>query len=116
MKLIHDCVRDVLLYIEENLTYNGSINAKSIKTNYSVEDVLYTCDKLFEAKFIQMHKDITGGVIIGEITYNGHQLLDSIRDDGIWKETKSKVSKIASVSLPIIQQVAAAIITTKLGY
>lgn len=116
MKLIHDCVRDVMIYAEDNLRPKNTINTTSIKLDcYDSEDVKYTCLKLIEAGYVTGHHDILGNVVITDITYNGHIFLDSIRDDGVWKETKSKISKIASVSLPIIQQVAAAIITTKLG-
>lgn len=118
MKLIHDCVRDVMLYIEENLQDNRTISTSAIANDlskYSLEDIKYTCKKLNEARYLEISNSIGGGIAIISMSYNGHIFLDSIRDDGVWKETKSKVSKIASVSLPILQQVAATIITNKLG-
>ena len=118
MKLIHDCVRDVMLYIEDNLKLDCILDISEIQNNltsYSIEDITYTCEKLDEAGYLETKRYITGDAIILKMTYNGHQFLDTIRDDGIWKETKSKISKLASVSLPVIQQVAAQLISFKLG-
>ena len=118
MKLIHDCVRDVMLYIEENLKLNDSLDINNIQndlSDYSLEDIAYTCEKLNEAKYLEVKQYITGATFILKITYDGHVFLDTIRDNDIWKETKSKISKLASVSLPIIQQVAAQLISFKLG-
>lgn len=117
MKLIHDCVRDVMLYLEDNLKLDDCINSCQINLpNYSRDDIDYTILKLDEAGFLETSKrDLMGNIPIMSITYNGHLFLDNIRDDGIWKETKSKISKFASTSLPIIQQVAAAILASKLG-
>lgn len=118
MKLIHDCVRDVMLDIEENLGTNTAImitNIHSRISKYSFEDIYYTCQKLNEAGYLEVVFYLSGDGAVKNMTYDGHLFLDNIRDDSIWKETKSKVSKIASASLPIIQQVAAALIAAKLG-
>lgn len=118
MKLIHDCVRDIMLYIEDNLKLDNTLTINEIQinlSNYSIEDITYTCEKLDEAGYLEIKRYITGDAIVLKMTYNGHQFLDTIRDDSIWKETKSKISKIAGVSLPIIQQVAAQLISLKLG-
>lgn len=118
MKLIHDCVRDVMLDIEENLTLYQTVSSVDIQNRlkkYSHDDIYYTCQKLQEAGYLNVDFFINGSCSIEAMTYNGHQFLDSIRDDGIWKEVKSKISKLTSVSLPIIYQVASQAIITKLG-
>ena len=115
-RLIHDCVRETMLYLEKNLSLNDTISSDNIKLkDFSIEDVQYTCAKLTEAGYIKSQTFIDGSCIITDITYNGHIFLDNIRDNNIWKETKSKISKLASVSLPVIQQVAAQLINVKLG-
>ncbi len=116
MRLNHDCVRDVMLYLEENLTPNIAIDTSEIELpEYDVDTLRYTCKKLSEAGYIKSSSNILGNYLIEDITYNGHLFLDNIRDSKIWSETKSKISKLASVSLPIIQQVASQIISSKLG-
>ena len=118
MKLIHDCVRDVMLYIEGNMKLDSTLNIYGISdklSKYPVDDLTYTCEKLTEAGYLDTHRQMDGNTIIERMTYDGHKFLDTIRDDGIWKETKSKISKLASVSIPIIQQVASQLISLKLG-
>lgn len=121
MKLKKECVRDVLKYLENNLQYNSSIFAHEIKLKkYSNEDILYTCEKLYEAGFInvKMQKYITDEVpliMILSISYDGHQFLDNIRSNEIWKETKTVMKKVGSFSLDLMSQVAANLINNKLG-
>ena len=118
MKLLHDCVRDVMLDVEDNLKDGDSISSDDIYNRlnkYAQEDVDYTCKKLSEANYLNIIPCITGEILVTGISYSGHQFLDTIRDSNIWRETKSTVSKLASVSLPIIQQVASQLINHKLG-
>ncbi|RIO91558.1 DUF2513 domain-containing protein, partial [Staphylococcus haemolyticus] len=34
--------------------------------------------------------------LIGHLTYQGHEFLNSVADDTVWEETKSKASKLKS--------------------
>ena len=121
MELKKDCVRDVLLYLEKNLNYNEEVFANNIGLKkYSKEDIYYTCEKLSEAGFLNVKIDKfimseTPLIMIKSITYDGHQFLDNIRDPKVWRETKTKLKEIGGVSLNIISQVAAAVISQKLG-
>lgn len=121
MKLNHDCVRDLLLYLENNLSYTNSISIEGLSLgNYSLEDLLYTADKLNEANYIKcikspcLFEDIPT-IIVTDITYLGHQFLDTVRDQSIWENVKSKTAKIASISLPILQDIAVSCVKAKLG-
>lgn len=61
MKLNPDCVRDVLLYLEENLKIKNSsefseITLKEIKealSQYTEEDVFYSVYNLYQIKYIE---------------------------------------------------------------
>lgn len=54
MKLNKDCVRDVLLYLEEHLGYDDRLDASSIKIEpYTYEEILYTISLLSEAGYIK---------------------------------------------------------------
>lgn len=118
MKLNHECVRDILLYIEDNLFYGYYIVIADIELkNYSKEELLYTADKLLEAEFLIGNKRNTlnatlPDIRITSISWNGHQFLDNIRDDGIWKDTKKVLSKFSSVSLNFVGNVASQVIAT----
>ena len=116
MKLNNDCVRDLLLYIESNTSINSLIAVSQIEINdYTTDELIYTAMKLQEAGYIKakISKFIDGSadVYVNELTWNGHKFLDNIRDDGVWKATKEKISKFSSVSLSIIENVAAQVLT-----
>jgi hypothetical protein len=120
VKLNQECVRDLLLYLEEKLQYNSRIIINDLKLkSYSKDDLMYTADKLTEAQYINTianwNMSSSHIIAVESITYQGHQYIDSIRDDNIWKEAKSKFSKLASVSLPVIQELATSIAKSKLG-
>lgn len=121
MKLKKECVRDLLLYFEKNLSYENEIQANCITLKkYTKDDILYTCDKLLEAGLINAIKQKTicskyPIIIINSLTYNGHQFLDNVRSPEIWRETKSRLKSLGSVSIDMISQVAASVITSRLG-
>ena len=121
MKLKKECVRDLLLYFEKNLSYENEIQANCITLKkYTKDDILYTCDKLLEAGLINAikQKAICSNypiIIINSLTYNGHQFLDNVRSPEIWRETKSRLKSLGSVSIDMISQVAASVITSRLG-
>ena len=107
MKLNQDCVRDLLLYLEENLILNDFLSIENISLkDYSTEELLYTADKLYEAGYINCSKKIYDNVdsviFVSSITYNGHQFLDNIRDEKVFAKTKSILSTFKSVSIEII--------------
>ena len=111
MKINNDCIRDLLLYLEENLDYNKEINLNNINLgNYSQNDLLYTAEKLSEANFlntvIKWNTTSTHIIVVKSITYNGHEFLDTIRDETVWKETKSILSKVSSSSISFISNIA----------
>lgn len=96
MKLNNDCVRDLLLYIEENTNLSDDIYIESINDlSYSTEVLLYTSIKLKEANFInaeieQTYDEENGGysITVFSLTWQGHKFLDNIRDSGVWKTIK----------------------------
>lgn len=98
MKLNHDCVRDLLILIEENLSYGYYMDMSSVELKeYSREIIIYTADKLLEAEYLIGNKQdyinaTFPDIRITSISWTGHQFLDNIRDDGVWKDTKKVLS------------------------
>lgn len=120
MKLNNDCVRDLLIYLEDNLNYHERLYVHEIKLkSYSPNEVSYTVERLKEAGFL----NVFGGIYsqynlplsIDSITYQGHQFLDSIRDENIWADAKNKIKIVSSVTLPILQEVCTSFLKLKLG-
>lgn len=118
MKLNPDCIRDVLLYLEENIKIDNRtfipISLKSLQevfANYSEEDIFYSVYNLKQAKFIEGKftdiKDTKMAICeIQNITYAGHQFLETVRPKPIWDKTKSVVSKVGVHTLGFIEEIA----------
>jgi hypothetical protein len=123
VKLNQDCVRNLLLTIEEELSINEPLDAVRLQQKprlqqYSLDDIVYTISKLKEAGFINADVLVTldgTDAIVSSLTYNGHLFLDNIRDDGVWKLTKQAASKLSSVSLNILAELASSYIKNKLN-
>lgn len=118
MRLNPDCVRDVLLYLEENLVYIEEINTakiqdiswralfddKYLSSTYLLDDIKYAIQKLHEIHFIEC-SIATGGrkgwlsCEITNLTWQGHEFLDTVRSKSVWDATKEKASKLGGMSV-----------------
>lgn len=122
MRLNPDCMRDVLLVAEENLPLNGSLPMSDLLPllpGYSEDEITYTCLKLNEANLLNIFKTpYPGGTFVNdirEITYNGHQFLENIRNQSTWETVKQKLSLLGSSSVPVIMSVASQVILNKIS-
>jgi hypothetical protein len=82
----------------------------------SDEEVGYHIGLLTDAGFIK------GGPVgfelippVLQLTWDGHEFLDNIRDQDIWAKTKRRLMGLPSVGLRIVAQIAEAEIRQKLG-
>lgn len=118
MKLNQDCIRDLLLYLEENLSLERNITVNNIKIkDYSQEDLIYTTQKLFEAGYLncEIINFITSSIPfidVSSLTYKGHQFLDTIRDNKVWSKTKGILSSFKSVSIEILSETASKVLVS----
>lgn len=119
MKLNIDCVRDVMLTLEE-AEYGEpttiSTLCKKLEEKYTNEEITYTCLKLDEgglidAMLVPMAKSSMNGVkSINDITFEGHQFLNNIRDNKVWGKTKTILSKVSSVSISFVSSIASQVL------
>lgn len=123
MKLNHELERKMMLAIEDSEQYNPSnevlkkLRAEGFKDN----DIAYTALKLYEGGLIELAPSIDpqgyiNSFATGNLTYNGHAILDNIRNDSVWVKAKEKIgTTFSSVSLNVIAGVAESYIKGKLG-
>lgn len=122
MKRNLDLIRTILLKIEKQ-EIEGFMLSDIIDNECSMQEAQYHIDLLEDAKFIilggsslgKSNDGIFKNYIIIRMTSLGHDYLDSVRDSSIWEKTKEKCSKVESVSLGIIQNVASNLILSALG-
>jgi hypothetical protein len=117
MKLNHECVRDLLLYLEDNLLFTSRLCANNLEiAPYESADIIYAAARLSEAKFIETSQttyslDTMPTIHIQSLTWDGHKFLDNIRDDNVWNSTKSVIAQFSSVSIGVIDNVSNKIIS-----
>lgn len=102
MKRDMDLIRLILLRIEEQ--YRSTVIYDLSVDGYDKETTAYHCKLLHEAGLISGYNDQYGDnqllhFGVSGLTWAGHDYLDKIRDDTIWRKTKDA---IANKGLPII--------------
>ena len=74
--------------------------------------VKYSVEKLLEIRYIVSYKMTTGNnhsivtCPISDITYEGHQFLNTIRPDTVWQATKKGASKLGIMSMHALSSIA----------
>ena len=115
MKFNPEIARDILLDIEELHQYPESfIFSAPEKFNrakkYDIDNISYHCDKLAEAGYIKWEPQYASDVLyigfINGLTYDGHQFLETVRSEKIWRETKARTKKLGAVTINILSQIA----------
>lgn len=113
MKLNEDCVRDTLIYIEEHMQMNEYNRIKEISllaiTNglidkYDEKDIAYTVFQLIDANFIKGNINTPGRnnkvvANIYDITWAGHDLLNSIHPQPVWNAVKQNAANLGIKSI-----------------
>lgn len=126
MKINKDCVRLVLIYIEEHCVYKTDkfgdkrmhiVNLHELENseellNMQEDDIRYTVIKLLEGDYIKgdlipKNSGVNFEIVrISQLTLRGHDLLDNIKPEPVWNKTKGILQKIGDFSLSIMSQVA----------
>ncbi len=94
-----EIIRKILLRLEESEKPNPYINANSFE-GLEEQEVAYNMRLLSEAGYIEakiqnLHDGSgkIGVALATKITNAGHNLLDTIRNDTVWRKIKDKFSK-----------------------
>ncbi|NFO86494.1 DUF2513 domain-containing protein [Clostridium botulinum] len=118
MRLNPDCVRDVLLAVENNdfgLTLSLNDLHSKIPT-CSKDEIHYACLKLSEGGYLNIStlpiamQDVLGISSIEDLTFQGHEFLADIKADTNWNKTKDVAKKVGSFSLNTLKDIAAQVI------
>lgn len=127
MKLNSDCMRDVMLKIEQmqEITVDEENNVcfealwiddlyKAL-SKHDKKDIFYALHNLDQAGYVSTNlingDDSTLVYVVNYITYEGHNFLDKIRDPKAWKYIKTAGAVIGNFSLSAINQIANGVTT-----
>lgn len=109
-----DLIRLILLKIEDEYKTDDIIEMKI--DDYDRDTIIYHCQLLSEAGMISHCKTehADGGVYlfwVGPLTWEGHDFLDSIRDNSRWNKVKETVKEHAlPFAVDVIKDVAKAFV------
>ena len=110
MRLNPECVRTVLIICEQNLNNHNKVrfgtDFNTYNNIFSGDELQYTSKKLIEGKLLNGRSIGNIETEINEITWEGHKLLDNVRDDLVWVSVINKVQKLSSVSISVLSQIA----------
>ena len=120
MKRDMDLIRDLLIAIENDPQFDGL--SKIIPdgssdfgiTDRSDQEVGYHLTMLIDAGLVDGDPTMDEMPIISKLTWQGHDLLDSIRDSSIWGETKEGAKKAGGFSLELLSDLAKGLIKKKI--
>lgn len=121
MKLNHECVRSILLTVEECDNPNQKFSPEILKNSnrfdeFETEEIRYAIQKLFEAGFVNVMRVQDPAVIGGEyfvdsITWSGHEFLDNIRNESAWNQVMEALKENSiSASLSIVGKFVSGIV------
>lgn len=118
MKRDLDLIRNILFAIEDSNSIDAALTLNGLAQLHQDQDlILYHVFLLNDAGLIIGIIDETAPYIsIARLTNEGHDYLDTIRDDSIWKQTKNTLSNISgSASLEVVKVIASKLALTFLG-
>ena len=110
MTLDMDCMRDILIAIEEKpFRVQYTLSDLTAKLPGHSEDALwYTCLKLDEAGMLYVYTVDSLGcpvpqiIAIGELTFQGHELLEKIRDPKQYRMLRKVLGAAQNFSLAAV--------------
>ena len=114
MKRDWDVIRKILTRLEEHNLDQGSLRLSDFPKN-EFASIAYNMELLVEAKIVsgQMAGEITlapQDFFAERLTWEGHEFLDSIRDDSIWKKIKKEFSQNSiSMTFDLVKKVSSGI-------
>lgn len=116
MKLNYDCIRDLLICLEERLQLQDNLPLSEIINDleYQEADILYSTEKLIEAEYIVATLEFSDCCEIyicdyHSITFAGHDFLNSIRDASVWNKIKPEIN-IRSAPFEVIKSVGSGLL------
>lgn len=115
-----DLIRDILLAVEASDDYDGATAltpcAGDLGLHCSEKVLQYHLALLVSAGLLNGKSLGDCPVIVWSISWSGHEYLDSVRDAGVWADTKRRIVSIsAGATLETIKIVAESVLRKKLG-
>lgn len=114
MKLDIDCVRDILIELEQQPRFVRMTPDQFSKLlpKYSLRQIIYTCWRLHEGGYINLFIYRPIGFpepqirLIGDLTFQGHEFLADIKPKSNWERLSHALKQGGSASFKTVANVA----------
>ena len=112
MRLNPDCIRDILLALEE---YTGNREIVIYADDKEILNLVQYTDEEFEYHlrqcnlsgfFYRYSRQLGGAHRIGDLTPEAHEFLANIRENSNWNKTKEYAKKVGSFSIKTLIEIA----------
>lgn len=105
MKLDPNCVRAIILFLEDSeKTCHLMTDICNGIPSYDKKNLCYTINRLYEGGYINVrYNDFNGHHLIARVetlTYEGHLLAETFHDEKIWKKALKCAKEIGTMSIP----------------
>lgn len=119
MKLNPECIRDVLLEIENEASFDSVFNYDGDEpqqqlAKYSPNEVMYHIRQASLSGLITepdyYYSDYSCS--IGDLTPKGHEFINNIRQDTNWNKTKEVAKSVGTTSLRALVDISTGVIST----
>lgn len=120
MKRDMDLLRLLLLTLEE-LDQDGQSIYHFTDVDFSIdgyswEQVVYHFDLAVESGLVdQGGSGVMNGILFRRLTWSGHDFVDAVRDDEIWKRTRQGAAAAGGFSLELLKDLAKGFIRKKIS-
>lgn len=118
MKLNPDCIRDILLLVEQNTSLEDSLdiescNLPSALSVYSPAEVMYHIKQCELSELLFIGSWYFGGdCSIRYLSPEGHKFLENIRKDNNWNKTKEIAATVGSNALDVIKDISSGVVAS----
>ncbi|MBW7475958.1 DUF2513 domain-containing protein [Paenibacillus oenotherae] len=121
MKLNPDCIRAILLTVEDESGYDRESDfyiplSKPRLTDFSYEEVFYHIDQCRMSGLVtRVRKTMNPSYHVEDLTPTGHAFLADIRSDTNWNKTKEIAKNVGSFSLDALTKIAVGVVTAAIN-
>jgi hypothetical protein len=120
MKRDMDLVRDILLAVEKE-TSGFAFESPEVN-GYSKEQIVYHIYIMVQGGLIEAQPTQTQAAVIPmdfsfiNLTWAGHEFIDTARNEGVWKNAKTIVGeKLGTISVGAMTQLLSSLVKSQLG-
>lgn len=122
MKLNYDCVRDIVLTVEETVSFDtidiepGTYKNYERLKDYDYEELAYNIHQCNQAGLFALYSEtMSMTYMLGDLSPKGHEFAQNIKPEKTWKKILDKLKSIEVVGVSVLIEVAKRVIFSQMG-